>query len=164
MQVRHGQEAAAGIDADSLAEAPFPRPGEPRTPREPEPAGLRAPKAKRVEDEPVVRHQAQLSAQQDRVRLSGERGAQHPVVELGDGAAEPGATGERTRGDDSERAHAAPVSEPRKRPGRNLLQAEHIRVVGAREPHHLREERAPLRRHRVAVEDVPGTDQHGALL
>jgi len=52
-------------------------------------------------------------------------------------------------------------------PGRQLLQAENIRPVGRGEANHLLEMRVPLGRLRVAMEDVPGTDdprQSGASL
>src|SRR5207247_8890067 len=46
----------------------------------------------------------------------------------------------------------------------NLLQAEDVRIVRRRELDHLLQERVPLGRHRVAVEEVPAADQHAFTL
>ena len=58
------------------------------------------------------------------------------------------------------RAASVAGGEAGERPGRDLLHAEHVGVVGGREPDHLVEERVPLRRRAVAVEEVPGADEH----
>jgi hypothetical protein len=44
-------------------------------------------------------------------------------------------------------------------PGGQLLQAEHVRLVGRCELHHLLEICPPPRRLRVAMEDVPGANE-----
>ena len=81
------------------------------------------------------------------------------MVELRDQPAELGAPEQRPGRDGAERPHPAPLVEPAERPHGELLQAEDVGPVGARQPHHLLEEAAPLRRVRVAVEDVPGADE-----
>src|SRR5206468_1172097 len=58
-------------------------------------------------------------------------------------------------------AHPAPAGQAVERPHRHLLETEDVRPVGGREPDHLPEERRPLRRLRVAVEQVPGPDEQG---
>ena len=63
----------------------------------------------------------------------------------------------RPRGDVADREAA-------ERPRRHLLDAQHVGVVGGRELDHLVEERASLRRERVAVKEVPGPDEHGSTL
>ena len=54
--------------------------------------------------------------------------------------AQPRAPEQRASGDGAERAHAAPLGEPRQRPDRELLEAEDVGPVGGREPDHLFEE------------------------
>ena len=62
-------------------------------------------------------------------------------------------------GDSAVGSHAAPSLEPRQRPDGQLLEAEHVRAIRARQPDHVLEEVASSRRHRVPVEDVPGADE-----
>ena len=60
----------------------------------------------------------------------------------------------------ADRAHAAPLFEPAERPGRHLLQADDVGMVGGDELDHLAEIRAPLRREGVAVKEIPRADEH----
>ena len=106
----------------------------------------------------IVAH-AQAGAHEDRVRLSGEGGAEEPVVQLRDQVAELGASEPRPRSDCTERLHPAPPAEVPQRPHRHLLQAEHVGLVLGGEAHHLLQTARALRRARVAVEDVPGADE-----
>jgi hypothetical protein len=97
---------------------------------------------------------------EDRVRLAGDGGAQKPMVEVGDHTAERSAErGMPRRG--REGPHLAPGLQAAERPEGKLLEAEHVRTVGARQPHHLVEVGPPPRRLRVAVEDVPAAHEEG---
>jgi glycosyltransferase involved in cell wall biosynthesis len=58
--------------------------------------------------------------------------------------------------DGLDRRHPAPGAEPSECPDWHLLEAEHVWLVGGGEAHHLFEKRAPLRRHGIPVEEVPG--------
>ena len=80
------------------------------------------------------------------------------MVELGEPAAELALPSRGARGDGADRLHAAPGLEVPQRPDRHLLQADDVRAVGGDELDHLAEERAPLRRDGVAVEEVPRAD------
>ena len=61
-------------------------------------------------------------------------------------------------------AATSPAVKPGERPRRHLLHAEHVRLVGRRERDHLVEERAPLRRDGVPMEEVPAPDEHASTL
>ena len=109
---------------------------------------------------------AQPAPDEGRVRLAGERRPQQTVMEIGEHAAELRAAEPRPRRNRSSHGHPAPAGEPPDRPHRNLLQAEHVGLVGGRELHHLLEICAPPGRHGIAVEEVPGADEerHGRSL
>ena len=105
----------------------------------------------------------QLRVEQDRIRLSGERRAQQPMVELGEHPADLGSRGQRpemwTLRDRPDGRHPTPVVQLSERPDRHFLQAEHGGAIGTRKPDHLLEERLPPGRLRVPVEEVPGPDK-----
>ena len=107
----------------------------------------------------------QVNAEQDRIRLSGERRAQESVVQLGEHAADLGSRGERADmwalRNRPDGRHSAPVVKLPERPDGQFLQAEHSGAVGTRQPHHLLEERLTPRRLRVPVEEVPAANEHG---
>ena len=71
---------------------------------------------------------------------------------------------DRTGGDVAERLHAAPLPEPAERPDGDFLEDHDVRLVGRRQLHHALEVGRAAARIRVAVEDVPGADQHRAVL
>ena len=79
-------------------------------------------------------------------------------MQLGDRPSETRAE-QRPRGDGAEGPHGAPALEPRQRPDRELLEAERVGSVGARETDHFLQEGSSLRWHRVPVKDVPGADE-----
>ena len=108
--------------------------------------------------EPVVRER-RAARGETRIAFPWPENAERrrPWCELGQPAAEPGRR--RHRPDARPRGDVA-GGEAAERPRRHLLHAEHVRVVGGREPDHLVEERPPLRRHGVAVEEVPAPDEH----
>ena len=159
MRVRDRDDAPVRLGADGVADATLFGPRKPRARIELERARLGPAEATGIEDDRVAAQGPELVAEQDRVRLAGEGRAQEPVVQLGDRAAEPSAAEQRPRGDGAERTHPAPLLELGQRPDRELLQAERRRAVSGREPDHVLEEAASLRRHRVPVEDVPAADE-----
>ena len=57
--------------------------------------------------------------------------------------------------------HAAPALEVPQRPYRQLLQADDVGTVAGHELDHAAQEGPALRRRRVAVEEVPGSHEHG---
>ena len=97
---------------------------------------------------------------EDRIGLAGDGGAQKPMVEIGDHAPEGGAE-RRTPGRSREGVHIAPALQASERPEGKLLETEHVRPVGGRQPHHLLEVGPPSRRLGVAVEDVPAAHEEG---
>src|SRR5262249_49322124 len=60
--------------------------------------------------------------------------------------------------DVSDHGHPAPPAEMGERPDGQLLQQDHARIVGARKPNRIAEERVSLGWNCVAVEDVPCSD------
>jgi hypothetical protein len=164
VEVRHEDRRPVGqAEPESLADAPFVRPCEARREPEAEPARLGSPKATLVQDDRLAVDHLQRRADEDRVRLAGERRPQQPVVQRRQHAADLGGRGQRAerrvRRDLADRRHPAPVVERVQGPRGNLLEQQHVRLVGDREPHHLLEECGALGRDRVAVEDVPAADE-----
>ena len=159
MRVRDRDDAPVRLGADGVADATLLGPGKPHARVELERARLGPAETAGIEDDRVAAQGPELVTEQDRVRLAGQRRAQETVVKLGDRAAEPGAAEQGARGNGAERAHPAPLLELRQRPDRELLQAERRGAVSAREPDHVLEEAASLRRYRVPVEDVPAADE-----
>ena len=104
-----------------------------------------------------MRQEPEPGADEDRIALARERGAQETLVLPGQAVPEPGA--DRDRPDPRPGCDVA-RGEEAERPGRHLLHAEHGRVVGGCEPHHLAEESRALRRDGVPVEEVPAPNQH----
>src|SRR6266481_2467723 len=88
------------------------------------------------------------------------------MVQLREDVPELRAAEARPRRDRAERRHPAPFPDARKRPHRDLLQADEVGCVRGDELHHSFEERPALRRIGVAMEDVPGADdeRHGRSL
>jgi hypothetical protein len=105
---------------------------------------------------------AQVRAEQDRVRLAGERGAKESVVDARQDAADAGGRRERPERrpgrDHADGHHRAPLVQALERPDGNLLEQEHVGPV-AREPHHLLEKRPALRRNGVPVKQIPAADE-----
>ena len=99
------------------------------------------------------------SAGEDRIPLSRESRPDEPVVERGDGP--PADREQRAPRDGGRCTHPAPALEMRQCPDRQLLQAHDVRMVASHELDHLAEERPPLRRRGLAVEEVPSSDEHG---
>ena len=122
----------------------------------------------RVEREHDVRGTVNPVADQDRVRLAGERRAEQSVVQpVTRGRAPPGTAAGRARAlarPRRRRSSRSTCPSRLERPDGDLLKAGG-RPGGRRSPAapSPRERPAP-RRVRVAVEEVPGPDEHGALL
>ena len=81
VQVCHDERLLPALNAHRLTDAPLLAPGETLDDPEFQSPRLRAPEAERVQDHVPMLSDLQLRAEQDRVRLSGERRAQKPVVE-----------------------------------------------------------------------------------
>ena len=62
------------------------------------------------------------------------------------------------------RLHLRPAADRLERPGRHLLQADDVGVAGGDQLDHLAQVAARARRERVAAVEVPGADEHRALL
>ena len=124
---------------------------------------LRVTESRRVQDDLPMLDDREPLAHEDRVRLSGERRAEQPMVDVGDRATDPRRRRKRPEHrplrNICHRGHAAPVIQEPKRPDGQLLQAEHVRRVFARQPDDLLEEGSAPGRLRVAVEEVPGPDK-----
>ena len=150
--------------AHDLANAPLLPPRDARRKPEPKPARLRAPEAPRVEDAHLLLAQLEARRGEHGIPLARERRAQDAGMDRRDRPPDPRSRRQRPdRRRVGERRHdrvAAPCGELRQRPRRELLQAHDVRRVGNREPHRSLEERAARRRLRVAVEEVPGSDEH----
>src|SRR5579862_5823608 len=100
----------------------------------------------------------QRAVDEDRVRLPRERGAQQPVIEVGEHAPDLGAAEARMGGDDADGGHVAPPLKTADRPGGNLLQADDSWAVSGRQPDHLLEIRTSAGRDRVPMKEVPRPD------
>src|SRR4029450_3567925 len=108
------------------------------------------------------------AAHEDRVGLAFEPGAKEPRIQVSEMTAELGSrrqrTDRRTGGNPPEDVHPAPLPEPPKRPRRHLLQTHGIRLTCGHRSHHLLHVPLSSGRERVAVEDIPGADDHGTTL
>ena len=118
-----------------------------------------AAKGQRVQHDRLLSEYAQLGLQQDRVRLPRERRPEQALVDRGSQPPEGDAPQQWPRSDRSEDLNPAPLGQALQRPDRQLLQAQHVGAVLGGEADHLLEVAVPLRRARVAVEDVPGADE-----
>src|SRR5579864_3841202 len=112
---------------------------------------------------PIECHRAMLAdphrpRDENRICLTGEGRPNEAVVESRNGAAEPDSE-RRVPRDIRNGLHLAPGLELRQRPEWKLLQAQEVRTVRSREPHHLLEESPTPRRRRIPVKEVPGPDE-----
>ncbi len=147
VQVRDDHAAASGrLELDALRHPPL---------------------AGRVEHRRGDRDDPQVVRDENRVPLTCERRPDQTVVRGGQRA--PDGRGHRQGADrrplchHRHLGHFGPAAESSQRPSRNLLEADDIRPVGGDELDHLAEVGAPSRRDRVAVEEVPGPDEHGVV-
>jgi hypothetical protein len=163
VEVPDQQRAVAATDANRLAHAPLTRPGEAGDRSQPEVPRLRTPESARVQGDLPVLDDRKPGSHEDCIRLTGEGGAEEPVVKVGKPPSDLRRRRERPEHrplrDVCHGGHPAPVVEEPERPDGQLLQAEDIRSVGACQPHHLFEEGSAPGRLGVAVEEVPGPDK-----
>jgi hypothetical protein len=159
MQVRRDERRAVlGAGSEDLADAALARPRETLTWCQPEPPRPAPPVPEGVEGDDSVLGDAQRIADEQGVPLADESRAEEARVDGGDPTPELrrnlGAGGNVT-----DAPHPAPPPDASERPDRQLLQADDVRAIRAREPDHLLEEGAALRRTRVAVEEVPSPNK-----
>jgi glycosyltransferase involved in cell wall biosynthesis len=102
---------------------------------------------------------ARRACRQDRIRLPRHGRPQQPVVEGRHGAR--AEREQRPARDGGGRVHPAPLLELPECPDRQLLQADDVGPVARDELDHLAEKRPAPGRGSVAVEEVPGPDEHG---
>src|SRR5262249_14454015 len=127
-----------------------------------EPYVVPAAKPGRIEPEMSTLPDTQRRADEYRIRLSRERGTKHAVMDVGEHTPELRVRRKRAdrrlAHDVSDHGHPAPPAEMGERPDGQLLQQDHARIVGARKPNRIAEERVSLGWNCVAVEDVPCSD------
>ena len=68
---------------------------------------------------------------------------------------------QRLPGDRRGRMHPAPALQMAQRPDRQLLEADHVGTIAGHELDHLAEVGPALGRDGIAVEEIPGADEHG---
>ena len=162
VRVGDGERPAVVVrESRDLDDAALLRPGEPHDDVQAQGGTLVIAKAARVQRLDVVEQEPQARPHLNRVSLTGEERAEEPVVRGGEQATD--VCRDRKRAE-ARRGSPIPHAEARKRPRRNLLHAEHIRVVRGREAHHLVEVGVATWRHRVAVEQVPAAYEHLSTL
>jgi len=164
VQVRQERGPAVGqLEPHRLADATLFRPGEPGNEVETKPSCLSSAERAAVQHNRGSIKRSQPGSDENCVRLAGERRPEKTVIELSQAPPQLDARRNRTeprRGRDlAVDGHARPVPEPLQSPDRHLLEAQHVGLVSARQPHHLLEERVPLGREGIAVKDIPGPDQ-----
>jgi hypothetical protein len=159
-------EQRAALDPDGDRLAALLRPRELPNDRQAETAPDLQAKAERIQRQEMPGQDR--ATHEDRVGLPFESGTKEARVEIGEVPTELGSRREwpdrRSRGHPPEDVHPAPLPEPLERPWRHLLEADRVRLTGARQAHHLFHVALPPGRKRVAVEDVPGPDDHGTTL
>ena len=80
------------------------------------------------------------------VRLAGDARAEEALVEPGDPRRDEAGTDRRGRATAPDALHPRPALEPLEAPDRQLLQVDHVRLVGGRELDHAAQEACPTRR------------------
>ena len=160
--------SASGIRGFLAFVAALLAPGEQPYGRQSEPAGLAKPEPQRIQRQDMAGENPAVCCDENRVRLPFEAGPQQAGVQVGDRAAERDRRRQRTDrrpgGDLAVDLHPAPLRNRLEGPRRHLLEADHIWTVLGHEPDHLLHVAPPPGRHGVAVEDVPGPDDHGGTV
>jgi hypothetical protein len=163
VQVSNHERPVGTPDSDGLADTPLARPRKTRNDPQAQLLRLSTTEPRRIEHDVAVVDHGQFRTKKNRVCLTRERRAHQAVVEVGEETTEPGVRRDRPQHrplrDVRDHGHPAPAAKEAKCPDRQLLQAEDIGTVRAREPHHLFEKRPAPGRLRVPVEEVPGPDK-----
>ncbi|HCC38593.1 MAG TPA: hypothetical protein DEQ49_01420, partial [Arthrobacter bacterium] len=95
VQVADDERLVSALNAHRVTNTPLLAPGKTLDGSQSQPPCLGAPETERVEDHVPMLSDLEVRAEQDRIRLSGERRAQEPVVNLRENAADLGCRGER---------------------------------------------------------------------
>ena len=165
VQVRHDHPA---LQPDGHALPAFLAPGEHLYERQSQPAALAKPEPRGIQGQDMPGENPAVGCDENRVRLPLEAGPQQAGVQVGDRAAERDRRRQRPDrrpgGDLTVDLHSTPLCNRLEGPRRHLLKADDVRVVLGHEPDHLLHVAPPPGRHGVAVEDVPGPDDHGGTV